>query len=41
LDETLVADRSIQIGSTPLDAPLGVAPMPGMTAAAFRRLVKR
>ena len=41
MDETLVADRSIQIGSTPLDAPLGVAPMAGMTDSAFRRLVKR
>jgi len=41
LDETLVADRSIQIGTTPLDVPLGVAPMAGMTDSAFRRLVKR
>jgi tRNA-dihydrouridine synthase B len=31
----------VQIGSTPLDAPLGVAPMAGMTDSAFRRLVKR
>jgi tRNA-dihydrouridine synthase B len=31
----------LQIGSTPLDVPLGVAPMAGMTDSAFRRLVKR
>src|SRR5262245_43019101 len=31
----------VQIGSTPLEAPLGVAPMAGMTDSAFRRLVKR
>ena len=31
----------VRIGNTPLDAPLGVAPMAGMTDSAFRRLVKR
>ena len=31
----------LQIGSTTLDQPLGVAPMAGMTDSAFRRLVKR
>src|SRR6266404_346474 len=31
----------VRIGSTPLQAPLGVAPMAGMTDSAFRRLVKR
>src|SRR5438309_6914592 len=31
----------VRIGSTPLQAPLGVAPMAGMTDTAFRRLVKR
>jgi tRNA-dihydrouridine synthase B len=41
LHETVTADRSIQIGTTPLDVPLGVAPMAGMTDSAFRRLVKR
>ncbi len=33
--------KSIHIGSTPLEVPLGVAPMAGMTDSAFRRLVKR
>src|SRR6202051_873653 len=32
---------SVQIGSTPLQTPLGIAPMAGMTDTAFRRLVKR
>src|SRR6476660_4907487 len=32
---------SLQIGSTPLQTPLGIAPMAGMTDSAFRRLVKR
>jgi tRNA-dihydrouridine synthase B len=32
---------SVQIGSTPLQTPLGIAPMAGMTDSAFRRLVKR
>jgi nifR3 family TIM-barrel protein len=31
----------IQIGTATLDAPMGVAPMAGMTDSAFRRLVKR
>jgi nifR3 family TIM-barrel protein len=31
----------VQIGPTSLDAPLGIAPMAGMTDSAFRRLVKR
>src|SRR5512139_294978 len=31
----------MKIGSAVLDAPLGVAPMAGMTDSAFRRLVKR
>jgi tRNA-dihydrouridine synthase B len=31
----------LQIGTTPLEMPLGVAPMAGMTDSAFRRLVKR
>src|SRR5258708_6716264 len=35
------APASIRIGSMPLDAPLGVAPMAGMTDSAFRHLVKR
>src|SRR6476469_6335251 len=34
-------NSSVQIGPTALDAPLGVAPMAGMTDSAFRRLVKR
>lgn len=38
---TATSDRPIQIGPTPLDVPLGVAPMAGMTDSAFRRLVKR
>src|SRR5262245_10448418 len=48
MPEVLINDSSretngtrVQIGSTPLDAPLGVAPMAGMTDSAFRRLVKR
>src|SRR5262249_6034839 len=32
--------KPIQIGTTALDVPLGVAPMAGMTDSAFRRLVK-
>jgi tRNA-dihydrouridine synthase B len=40
-----VAARSnvtpVSIGSTPLQTPLGIAPMAGMTDSAFRRLVKR
>src|SRR5712671_8145749 len=35
------ASGVLRIGSTPLKAPLGVAPMAGMTDSAFRRLVKR
>src|SRR4026209_2643253 len=31
----------VRIGATPLDMPLGIAPMAGMTDSAFRRLVKR
>jgi tRNA-dihydrouridine synthase B len=31
----------VRIGATPLDVPLGIAPMAGMTDTAFRRLVKR
>jgi nifR3 family TIM-barrel protein len=32
--------KLVQIGTTALDVPLGVAPMAGMTDSAFRRLVK-
>jgi nifR3 family TIM-barrel protein len=35
------ASRRLTIGTTSLVAPLGVAPMAGMTDSAFRRLVKR
>ena len=35
-----VISTPIQIGSTPLETPLGIAPMAGMTDSAFRRLVK-
>ena len=35
------AGRDVRIGATPLEAPVGVAPMAGMTDSAFRRLVKR
>ena len=41
LEKTTTVAYPIQIGTTPLDAPLGVAPMAGMTDSAFRRLVKR
>jgi tRNA-dihydrouridine synthase B len=34
-------ERAIRIGATALDAPMGIAPMAGMTDSAFRRLVKR
>ena len=30
----------VRIGATPLQAPLGVAPMAGMTDSAFRRLLR-
>src|SRR5436853_126094 len=36
-----IACGVVRIGSTRLQAPLGVAPMAGMTDSAFRRLVKR
>src|SRR5262245_5254706 len=39
--QTAPVDWSVQIGAMPLDVPLGVAPMAGMTDTAFRRLVKR
>src|SRR5262245_25908683 len=39
--QTAPVDWSVQIGAMPLDVPLGVAPMAGMTDSAFRRLVKR
>src|SRR5262245_20241314 len=35
------AEAPVRIDATPLDMPLGVAPMAGMTDSAFRRLVKR
>jgi tRNA-dihydrouridine synthase B len=35
------SSHKLSIGSTSLVAPLGVAPMAGMTDSAFRRLVKR
>src|SRR5436190_15128753 len=38
---TQLPNSTLQIGSTSLDVPLGVAPMAGMTDSAFRRLVKR
>src|SRR5215471_14191973 len=41
MNESTTTTEPIQIGSTPLDVPLGVAPMAGMTDSAFRRLVKR
>jgi tRNA-dihydrouridine synthase B len=41
LTQPTTAERTVQIGATPLDTPLGVAPMAGMTDSAFRRLVKR
>src|SRR6266700_3960149 len=48
MSETLINDpptetnaTTLVIGSTPLDSPLGIAPMAGMTDSAFRRLVKR
>jgi tRNA-dihydrouridine synthase B len=40
-NSTTTQTQPIQIGTTPLDVPLGVAPMAGMTDSAFRRLVKR
>ena len=39
--EPRVTADSVRIGSLPLDVPLGIAPMAGMTDSAFRRLVKR
>src|SRR5262245_45741961 len=39
--QTAPVDWSVQIGAMPLDVPLGVAPMAGMTDSAFRRLVKQ
>jgi nifR3 family TIM-barrel protein len=38
---TQFPNSRVAIGPMPLDVPLGVAPMAGMTDSAFRRLVKR
>ena len=37
----VLEDQTLRIGGKCLEAPVGVAPMAGMTDSAFRRLVKR
>ena len=41
MSEHSILLKPLRVGSAALPAPLGIAPMAGMTDSAFRRLVKR